>query len=226
MSPVRRIPRLGSFRAPALAVALLLAASCAPADEAPPGQEAPAEPAAEAVPVDAGAERDAVMAAAQPVGQALMQTLSSNLVAAMEADGPVGAMEFCNVEAIPLTRQVTEEQGMEVFRTSLKLRNPQNAPDEFASQALDWYQDQIAAGGDLPVSHVQKLPNGDYRYYQALQMGEPCLRCHGAPEQLAPGIPEALTELYPEDQATGYALGDWRGLLGITVPAAAVEAGQ
>ena len=205
---------------------LALLAGCGPWEPAP--ESAAGGDLAEefaATVVEAGSERDAVLAVARPVGSALTQTLSSNLVAAMQEDGPVGAMEFCNVQAMPLTRQVAEEQGMEVFRTSLKLRNPQNAPDDYATQALAWYQKRIADTGEIPEPHVQQLPGGDYRYYQPLQVGEPCLRCHGQPDQLAPGIPEALAELYPEDQAVGYQEGDWRGLLGITVPAAEVEVG-
>jgi mono/diheme cytochrome c family protein len=31
-----------------------------------------------------------------------------------------------------------------------------------------------------------------------------CLQCHGAPDKLAPGVADALKELYPQDQATGY----------------------
>jgi len=45
-----------------------------------------------------------------------------------------------------------------------------------------------------------------------------CLQCHGEPAKLAPGVAEALKELYPDDQATGYSLGDLRGAISIRIP--------
>ena len=33
--------------------------------------------------------------------------------------------------------------------------------------------------------------------------GPVCLHCHGAPDKLAPGVAEALKELYPMDRRRG-----------------------
>ena len=40
-----------------------------------------------------------------------------------------------------------------------------------------------------------------------------CLACHGAPEQIPAEVAAILAERYPDDQATGYAVGDLRGAL-------------
>jgi hypothetical protein len=37
-----------------------------------------------------------------------------------------------------------------------------------------------------------------------------CVTCHGA--ELTPDLQAKLGELYPDDQATGYAAGDFRGV--------------
>ena len=179
-------------------------------------------------PVTAGPGVDAeqaaaVAAVARPVASALASTLQQNLVEAMQANGPVGAMAFCNVEALPLTQQVSEEQGMVVKRTSWRLRNPANAPDELEGAALAHFAEAAAAGGGVPADWVQADPAGGFRYYKALPTGAPCVQCHGAPEQLAEGIPEALAGLYPMDQAVNFAAGKLRGLLRVAVPAEAVE---
>jgi len=46
------------------------------------------------------------------------------------------------------------------------------------------------------------------------------LQCHGARDKLAPGVADALKELYPQDQATGYAVGDLRGAVSVKIPIA------
>ena len=46
----------------------------------------------------------------------------------------------------------------------------------------------------------------------------PCLKCHGAPDQLGPGVEEAVMAEYPYDQAMGYAKGDIRGAWTVKIP--------
>jgi hypothetical protein len=151
-----------------------------------------------------------------------MTTLSGRLQEAMRERGTAGALEFCNVEALPLTQQVADEQGMEVVRTSLRLRNPANAPDAVDAEALAWFQERVGAGEEPPAVHVRKVDEAEYRYYQPLQTAGPCLQCHGPRESLAPDVLQALGERYPADEAVGYAEGDWRGLLRVSVPGSAV----
>ncbi|MBW2376809.1 MAG: DUF3365 domain-containing protein [Deltaproteobacteria bacterium] len=43
-----------------------------------------------------------------------------------------------------------------------------------------------------------------------------CVTCHGA--ELPPDLRARLAELYPEDQATGYAAGDFRGVFWVELP--------
>ena len=176
----------------------------------------------EAAPTDAEISR--VSAVAAPVAGALTQTLGGNLMAAIEADGHVGAMEFCNVQAMPLTAQVTEEQGLEVKRTSWRVRNPDNAPDSLEVQALAHFAAQAEAG-EAPEPWVQAVPAGGWRYYQPLPTGDLCLSCHGSPEQLGDGVQQALDRLYPDDEATGFNAGELRGLLRVSVPDEAVSGG-
>jgi hypothetical protein len=191
----------------------------------PPPPEAVSGEAAEPAPASTPAtpeESEAVTERARPVAAALMTTLSGRLQAAMKERGPAGALEFCNVEALPLTRQVAEEQGMEVARTSLRLRNPANAADAVDAEALAWFEDRIAEGDPPPALHVRKVGEAGYRYYQPLVTAAGCLQCHGPRESLSPEVLRALDERYPEDEAVGYAEGDWRGLLRVSLPEAAV----
>ena len=205
-------------RSAARSMAALLAVTALNACVSDAPEIAPVEPVLD------GAVRDSITTRAQPVAGALMQTLSGQLVNAIQEGGPVAAVEFCNIQALSLTQQVSEEQGMRVFRTSRRLRNPNNAPDAAAQLALDWFEAQEERTGTMPDAHVQALPDGSHRYYQAIRIGEPCLGCHGAMDALAPGIPDVLQRLYPDDAAVGYSVGDWRGILGIHLPGDATDA--
>ena len=55
-----------------------------------------------------------------------------------------------------------------------------------------------------------------FRYMKAIPAGELCLTCHG--KELAPDLAAKLRELYPDDQATGFSLGEIRGAFTITQP--------
>jgi hypothetical protein len=52
---------------------------------------------------------------------------------------------------------------------------------------------------------------------EAIRMEKPCLMCHGP--EIAPPIAERIAKLYPDDEATGFEEGDFRGLFWITMPA-------
>ena len=55
-----------------------------------------------------------------------------------------------------------------------------------------------------------------FRYMKAIPTGELCLKCHGA--EIEPGVKAKLDELYPNDKARGFKLGDIRGAFTIKQP--------
>ena len=199
-----------------LLLATLLAASACGQDEDPEAGSAdrPVPEATRQAVVDLGSE------AARELGAKLISRLQTKLA----EEGPVGAVEFCSVEGIPLTSEVSREVGFEVKRTSSRLRNPANAPDSLERVALEYFESEATAADSLPAAFVQRTPAGDYRHYQPLRVQPFCLQCHGSEEELADGVAEVLAERYPDDRATGYTVGDFRGLIRVTVPEAAVRA--
>jgi len=50
-----------------------------------------------------------------------------------------------------------------------------------------------------------------------------CLACHGS--EVAEPVRAAIAERYPDDHATGFAVGDLRGALWVEVPAGATTTG-
>ena len=172
------------------------------------------------------ATRERVVAVAEPAATALARTLSGQLLDAVAEGGPAGAIEFCSRAAVVLTDGVVADlgEGWAVKRTALRTRNPANAPDALEARALDRFHAAESADGGLE-DHVQRTADGDYRYYRPLRIAPLCMECHGDPEAMQPAVRQALADRYPEDAATGYAEGDLRGLIRVSVPASAVRTG-
>ncbi len=172
-------------------------------------------------------EGERVAQIAEPAAAELLRTLVGRLTAALNEGGPSQAFELCSDEAIPLTRTV--EAGLEgtlsLKRTSFRYRNPANAPDEAEEAVLVFFERALQDEGEAPSSFVQRVSQGEMRYYKPLFVGELCLGCHGDPESMDPQVRRILSERYPEDLATGYEVGAFRGLVRVSVPVTMVELG-
>ena len=138
--------------------------------------------------------------------------LSSNLLAALAAGGPSNAIPFCSVQALPLTETVSQTYEVGVRRVSHRVRNPQNAPDAREAAVLDRFEAQVA-DGQTPGPVVERA-DGEAFFYAPITISTPlCLTCHGeVGGGIAPETATLLTRLYPEDRATGFKLGDLRGM--------------
>lgn len=150
--------------------------------------------------------------------------LKGELGKSMKAGGPVTTIEFCNKTAPTIAKEFSEKYGMKVARTSLKTRNPANAPDAWEEAVLKKFEERLAAGekpDDMAVGEIVEA-NGQksFRFMKAIGMPPvdkmPCLKCHG--ENIDPKISAKLDELYPNDQARGYKAGQIRGAFTITKP--------
>ena len=154
---------------------------------------------------------------------ALIGTLVAQLSGAMQVGGPANAVDFCSSSATELTAGVAVEQGLDIKRTSMRYRNPANAPDQAETEALRYYESQLAETGVLPGPWVQKAGREEYRFYRPLLIAAPCLSCHGSAEEIDPAVQAILDERYPNDLATEYAVGDFRGLVRVSVPSGRVD---
>lgn len=141
--------------------------------------------------------------------------LKSELIAAMQAGGPVNALNVCNAEAMPITAAIAEEKNADVFRVSLKNRNPDNVPNDWQSKVLKDFDARAANGEDIAtMASVEIIEDNDktqLRFMKALPTEGACLACHGG--QIGTDVQAKLNELYPEDKATGYSLGEVRGAI-------------
>ncbi len=141
------------------------------------------------------------------------QLLGQNLIGAIQQDGLLHALEFCNIEAIPLTKQMEEKHGAVIKRVSDKNRNPNNAANEEELHYIAHFQKEIEAGKDpRPVV----LPQGNKtRFYYPIITNAMCLQCHGKPVRIDVDVLEKINLLYPNDLATGYEENEVRGIWSI-----------
>lgn len=153
---------------------------------------------------------DAGNAAITALQVRLFQRLSEEL----NKGGPPSAITVCRDEAQALTAQVATEQGIELGRTSARLRNPSNAPREWVKPYLvSWAGRKAAEVQPVVVDLGERVG-----VLRPIPTAELCTTCHGAPERLAPEVKDTLQRSYPEDHAVGFAPGDLRGVFWAEVP--------
>ncbi len=163
---------------------------------------------------------EARAAASRAVTQDFMKTLKGELQQAIKKGGPDYAIAVCQDKAPEIADDFSEQKDWQVGRTSLRTRNPDNAPDDWERDVLKTFEKQLAEGQDpKKMEHYEVVQRDDtqvFRYMKAIPTGEVCLACHG--EQVGGAVAARLEELYPEDEATGYEVGDIRGAFTITQP--------
>ncbi len=215
VSSVRVMGRMG--RESAAALALFALAACGGGEQAEtPAEEVPAS--AEVVEAtELSAVDSASLVSVRGAADALGKGLMTALLGEMEAGGPTAALAFCADSAQALTARY-QQDGIDVHRTSLKVRNPRNAPDSVEVRVLDRLA-ELHATGALPPEYVEirRLATGtrELRYFRPIQVQKGCLTCHGPSDGIAPEIRTVLAERYPDDAAVGYAEGDLRGVIAV-----------
>lgn len=171
-------------------------------------------------PAAAMTEEERALSKGRVAASALSDSLREKLVASMKESGPGGAMKVCSYQAQALTQEVEEKQGVRVRRTSLKLRNPKNAPDAWERHVLARLQEQ-SVEGKLPdeVFEAAKMDGKRvFRYAKPMKIIPTCIGCHGDPSQVPEEVRRILKDRYPSDQAMGYKTGDFRGIVSAVVP--------
>ena len=178
---------------------------------------ASAKPPADAAPPETTAEVKASRAAAQQFGA----TLKDALQQAMNSSGPVSGMTVCHDQAGQIADKLSQELGMLVGRTSLKVRNPQNAPDNWELAVLKQFEARKAQGEPVDKLEFSAIIPDDqgqrtFRYMKAIPTATLCLTCHGG--SISAEVDAKLKELYPNDKARGFKEGDLRGAFTIAKP--------
>ena len=142
---------------------------------------------------------------------ALFQRLSARLMEVIQSEGPAAAIHVCSQEATQIAEAVGDELGVQIGRTSFKLRNPDNAP-------RDWVQPFVQQRADTP--QFTRLDEDRLGAIFPIHLNVKCLMCHGQEEDILDSVQSELAQRYPDDRATGFSAGDLRGWFWVEVPAA------
>ncbi|MBC6367686.1 DUF3365 domain-containing protein [Algoriphagus sp. AK58] len=146
--------------------------------------------------------------------------LISNLQKAISETGVQGAIEFCNLNALPIIRDLEKEYSIQIRRVSNRYRNPIDAPNQEELPLLEAYE-YNAESGIKSDPNIQKLQNGEVLLYTKpiIIPNGMCLSCHGEPgKEINQETLQKLAELYPDDKAKGHQVGDLRGMWAIRIP--------
>lgn len=152
---------------------------------------------AEEADIDRGAEL------LMPFKQSLQSALREGL-----AESPVHAIGVCKVQAPEIAARFSLD-GVRVGRSSHRLRNPANTAPDWVGPVLNQY----LANNALREPQAVELPGNHTGYVEPIVLQPMCVTCHG--ETLAPDVASRIHELYPNDQATGFVVGDLRGVFWI-----------
>lgn len=146
--------------------------------------------------------------------RALLLTLTKQI----QAQGVVGAVEYCNLKALPIMDSLSQAHKATIRRVSNRWRNPADAPNAQELPIIEAYEFAAEQGQELREEVFLEDSTEQLIYTRPISIGAGlCLQCHGtAGKELSPEAASKLRELYPEDKATGYELGEWRGIWKVT----------
>ena len=152
--------------------------------------------------------------------QDYMMGLKSVLVSNMQKGGPLQAVNVCSDTAQQMSVLYSETMKVNVKRASFMNRNENNAPDEFQTKAIKMFEELRNAGNLTAESNLIESSKIDgkeiVKYAKPILIDAPCLNCHGSESQINNEVAKVISEKYPNDKATGYKIGDLRGVISVT----------
>jgi len=147
---------------------------------------------------------------AQQIAQKIKMTMMKSVSEKVSKEGTEKAITFCHQNIKDIAKSSVKEflDKYEFGRTSDKTRNKKNKPQDWMIKYLGSYKGSKAQESK---SIIHLLPSGKRAYLDPIYIQPLCLNCHG--ENINPSVKMKLKELYPEDQAIDYKLGEFRGFI-------------
>ena len=200
----------------ALAGVAVVLTACTPSSTPPPASPPP--------PLTPD-QQGAAIARGQAIATETFGVLSTNLQSALASGGVSNALPFCSLAASPLTASVSERHGVKVRRVTHKPRNPAARASATETAVLDGFRAALTPGGPPPAPLATNLVAGQATFFAPIVISNPlCLQCHGEPgKDLSEENLVLIRQHYPQDEATGFKLGDLRGAWRIDLPLAKLE---
>ncbi len=137
--------------------------------------------------------------------------LAKNLVAAINKGGTEYALQFCNLQAYPLTDSMANVFKSGIKRVTDMTRNAGNQANVNELEHIKLLKTQMAKGEKPELKLVQL--KGKMIGYYPIVTNKMCMQCHGKKEiDITQVTLKKIQQLYPADKATGYGENEIRGL--------------
>lgn len=151
------------------------------------------------------------LAQAKDIAMKSQQALGGQLKAKLDEGGPIHALEFCSLRAIPITDSLSEAHQVKIRRISDKNRNPDNKAGEGELNYIRLVQEKLNKG-EIPKPEMVDHADRKTAYFP-IMTNAMCLQCHGETgKTMAAETQKRILDLYPDDKATGYGDEQLRGI--------------
>ncbi len=145
------------------------------------------------------------------------KALGGELKAAMKRGGVEEAVNYCNVNALPLTDSIAQRYNATIRRATDKPRNPANKATAMEMKYIEQFRREISQEGK--VTPVVAEAGDSVHFFAPIAIESLCLTCHGTKgEALTVENYAIISEKYPEDMAFNYNVDDLRGVWHIAYP--------
>nr|WP_168711046.1 DUF3365 domain-containing protein [Ningiella ruwaisensis] len=134
--------------------------------------------------------------------------LKGELSSAIQEQGLAHAVTVCKDKAPEIARSLSTD-GWTLARTSLGVRNPDNAPNEWERGVMLAFDKAYKGGKSAADLHVSKIDDTSFYYMKAIETSQVCLACHGS--NVNESLLKHINTQYPKDSATGFTLDELRG---------------
>ncbi|ADU96606.1 c-type heme family protein [Thermovibrio ammonificans] len=111
------------------------------------------------------------------------------------------------------------EYGWSFHVVSDRYMTKADKPDPWEEKAIKEIEKKIKSG-DRKHPEYWGWDGDTFRYARAIFVKKSCLKCHGTPDQIDPVLYKAMVAKYGEEavkRATGYKVGDLRGIISVTI---------
>ena len=144
----------------------------------------------------------------------LHDAMLAELSREMDHGGPVAAIRACHVDTTSAAYRAAREEGINVGRTSDRLRAPTNRPQSWSEPIVKEYAGKRAS--DVEGFAVDL---GDrVGVLRPIAERPACAACHGDPSTFDPRVRAEIADRYPSDRAVNFRSGDVRGWFWVEVP--------
>ncbi|MGF1555378.1 DUF3365 domain-containing protein [Paucihalobacter sp.] len=140
--------------------------------------------------------------------------LGKNLMGQIQKNGTEAAMDFCHVQAIPLTDSMANVHNANIKRVTDKPRNTANQANKEELEYITHFKSVVANNQEPEAIVIEDEKT--VRFYYPITTNAMCLQCHGKPtENITPKTLITLKDRYLNDKAIGYGLNEVRGIWSI-----------